>query len=171
MRSNKEVTSFSELNVSSSWKRKFEILERAGELSFGRYENMNQLNMLERMKIGFNFPAMLLGPLYYFMKGMWTRGGILLTGILLLDTGLMCAELFGGIIAPDVLYWAPGAALCASLANYDYYRSVVYQESIWSPLRAFGHTAVVSAMVCFSMLMYGAFIWMFFNTAGNSLTG
>ena len=127
--------------------------------------------MGERLKIGFNLPAFLFGPFYYFMKGMWKKGGIILTGILFLDTGLMAIELLGNVIVPSMLYWVPGYALCASLANYDFFRCVVHQEYMWNPLRAFEHPALISVLVTFSMLMYGTFVWLLVNAIENNLVG
>lgn len=124
------------IDVSDSWKKRFEILETAGASDgLNSYlENYKSLNFGERFKVGFNILAFIFGPFYYFAKKMWLKGAFLFGAILSLNVALTIAESAFGATFPILVYQLPGAAICASLANYDYYRFRMKQENIWKGL-------------------------------------
>jgi hypothetical protein len=124
------------IEVSDSWKRRFELLEKAGagdglKAYLRRYK---ALSYGERLKTGFNFWGLVFGPIYYFCKKMWQKGAFLLGAMWTLSAALTLVEIAIGKTLPAVIYYIPMAAVCASLANYDYYRLRVKQECLWGGL-------------------------------------
>lgn len=103
------------LNVSHGWKERFELMERIGwgDGMWKNYRKHMSLSPSERFKIGFNLWAFLFGPFYYFAKGMWGKGALILGAAFVL-------ALLGGVPA----FLIP--AYCCGVANYHYYRFKVY---------------------------------------------
>ena len=103
------------LDVDLNWKERFEIMERMG-WNEGMWKNRARARVLsysERMKIGFNIWGFLFGPFYYFVKGMWIKGAIIVGAALVL-------ALLGGV--PAILV----PAYCCAFASYDFYLLKVY---------------------------------------------
>lgn len=126
-------------DVSKAWKTKFDILQKIGADEKFVYKAMGsaeykKLSFREKYRISFNILAFLFGPLYYFSKKMWTKGAIILGAIWILAAFLTLVEVVVGTALPAVIYWAPSAAICAQLANYDYFRKVMHAENMWSGL-------------------------------------
>lgn len=119
-----------------SWNKKFDILEKigAGNGLKSYFENYKLLSFGERFKIGFNVFAFMFGPFYYFVKRMWFKGAFLLGAIVTLNVILTLIESAFDTTFPMAIYQMPGAAICASFANYDYYRFYKHQEKIWDGL-------------------------------------
>jgi uncharacterized protein len=127
------VTSINELDVSEYWKKKFEILERAGEFKNGTYENFKSLSFTERRKIGFNFIAFIGCPFYYFFKKMWGKGWVLFGLSVLINAAITGVEIATKIHVPNYVYQSVPAVIFASIANYDFYRFKVHNETMWKP--------------------------------------
>ena len=115
----------SRTDLPESWKRKFALIEKAGG---PRLPNFSSLTLGERMQVGFNVLALLFGPIYYLIKGLWQQAlaytGIWLVAIFILNSqgasdGLLNAAGFGF------------AGLCAARANIGYYKKEVFGEVIW----------------------------------------
>lgn len=124
------------LNVSDTWKKRFRILEKAGDLGVFGYENRSRLAFSERFSIGFSFLAFFFGPFYYFFKGMYQKGFVLLgCGFIVAFLVTVVENFAGPIVRP--LHVGPIAITCATLASYDYYRLKVKQETMWEALGAF----------------------------------
>lgn len=128
-----EAKSINELDVSESWKKKFEILERAGEFKNGTYENFKSLSFTERLKIGFNFIAFIGQPFYYFFKKMWGKGWVLFGLIVLINAAITVVEIVAKIHISNAVYQSVSPVIFASMANYDFYRFKVHNETMWKP--------------------------------------
>ncbi|MDP2789421.1 MAG: DUF2628 domain-containing protein [bacterium] len=149
---------FDDLDVSVSWKRKFEILEKVGADNQFIYKAMSSegfksLTFKEKQKINFNFLAFLFGPFYYFAKKMWFKGAVLFGGITLLNTFLTLIEIVIDSPLPAVVYWIPGSVICAQLANYDYYRYVVHKEKMWKKFFFFAKPMQASVFPILSIVL------------------
>ncbi len=103
------ASSIESLNVSEKWKVKFRLIEKAGgRIGYG-CPNISVLTPKERKEIGFNFWGFFFASMFYFVKGMWAKGLILLTVSIVL-----------GLIFPPIaaVVWC----WCGMAANGDYYR-------------------------------------------------
>jgi len=127
------VKDINELDVSESWKKKFEIFERAGEFKNGSYENFKALSFMERRKIGFNFIAFIGQPFYYFFKRMWGKGWVLFGFSVLINAAITVVEIVAKIHVPNAVYQIIPAVMFAQMASYDFYRFKVYNETMWKP--------------------------------------
>lgn len=122
--------------LSQAWQRKFGLLEKVGADHQSIYRAMGTaeykaLGFRDKQRITFNFWAFIFGPLYYFAKKMWAKGVLILALIWLFSTILTLVEVALGFGLPEVVYWIPGAVICAQLANHDYYRKVMMDETAW----------------------------------------
>ena len=123
-----------DLPVSEKWKARFRTMRKAGPFVGGNYTNMSALTPAERRAITFNFLAFLFGILYYLAKGM-PRKALVLVGIGWLFSAVVTVlESAFAFTAPSALYWIPTAAVCAALANHDYYQKMVLGRHMWAPL-------------------------------------
>lgn len=122
--------------VSEAWRKKFMLLEEAGADSKSLYRVMSSpefkaLGFRDKQRISFNAWGFVFGPLYYFFKKMWGKGALLLALMWLISALLSLLEVIFGISLPQIVYWVPGAVICAQLASHDYYRKVVHEETMW----------------------------------------
>ena len=113
-------------SVSDSWKRKFDLFEKAGGV---KSSNLRKLSFQERMKVGFSIWAFLFGPFFYLVKGMWKKAislsGVSVLVIIILE--MVCMVL--GI--PDTITNVVFPAIFASRANVDYYKKVKLGDNGW----------------------------------------
>lgn len=126
-------------SVSDAWKAKFDILHKIGADEKFIYNAMSSteykgLRFKEKNKISFNVLAFFLGPLYYFIKTMWVKGTLILGATWILAALLTLVEAGIGVALPAFIYWIPPAVICAQLADYDYFRKVMFNEKLWSGL-------------------------------------
>jgi len=160
-------TESSTASVSDAWKVKFDIFQKIGAGEQFLYKAMNsaeykQLRFRERNKISFNILAFLFGAFYYFSKKMWVKGAAILGLTWVLATLLTLVEIIIGFEFPTVAYWIPSSVICAQLANYDYFRKVMYGESMWNgwpsmlskPVGAIGFP-LLALVLLFSIIMLG----------------
>jgi hypothetical protein len=122
------TSDFNELPVSDTWKAVFSLIQKAGGPPL---KNFKTLTFGERMRVGMNFFAFMLGPLYYAAKGMWKKGLLLfLAGnAIIFVVAVICA-----LLKVDVPPQALGAGLSAlfgSQANMDFYKKEVLGKSGW----------------------------------------
>ena len=112
-------------SLSILWRERFEILDKIdGQLG----SRSDELTTKERFKVGFRVFALLFGPFYYFFKGMWQKGFLILNGLAVL---LVVASVFD---APDIIYTMLSIAsgvVCSALATTDYYKKVERNEKVW----------------------------------------
>ena len=134
--------SIAQLDVSDKWKEKFEAMEKAGLSELG-YLKMLQgdkfkgMSFKERHGIQFNNWALVFGVLFYFSKGMWSKGGLILASSWLLAAVLIGLESVIEMEIPAVFYWIAPAIFCAQFANRDYYMLKVKGETVWPSVPAF----------------------------------
>ncbi|KLK90698.1 hypothetical protein AA309_24100 [Microvirga vignae] len=138
------------LNVSETWKKRFRIIEKAGNIGAFGYRNGSQLDLSERFSVGFSVLAFFFGPFYYFFKGMHQKGFVLLGSGFLFSFVFALVEILINKTLPPFLYYIPTAALCASLASYDYYMFKVKLVTMWEPFRPFRQVWVAAtfALAC-----------------------
>ncbi len=109
--------------LTGSWQRRFEILDRIDGAYFTRWR---ELSPEERVRAGgFRWPGFLFSFLYYFAKGMWQKGLLLMTAYAVLGMAL------GSAGVPGAVAWFSVAGGCAASATSDYYKRVERDERIW----------------------------------------
>lgn len=94
----------------------------------------NTLSFGQKIRISVNFLAFFFGPIYYFVKGMWRKGLVLLAEAIAI--GVLVA--FNG---PDNI-WSRTliflfAASVMPTANYAYYLHVAKDSKAWNPYEGF----------------------------------
>lgn len=132
-------------DVSASWQEKFEILEQIGANKKSFFKTMkspefNALNNSDKRKVSFNIFAMLTGPFYYFFNQMWMKGCVIWGAVWLFSAVLLLIENITGINFPNYFILLTLLLMCASMANYDYYKQVTINEKMWPSVPAFFHT-------------------------------
>jgi hypothetical protein len=116
------------LPVSDTWKGKFRLISRAGGPGLPRFD---ALAGGERLRVGFNLLALLLGPLYYLAKGMW-RQAIAMSALMLLAMTLVEAVLgLVGLAKLNPLVGWTCMAIFSVRANVDYYRLAAQGRKAW----------------------------------------
>lgn len=122
--------------VNAEWQYRFELYDRihADKLPLPaalRTPEYKRLRFKDKRRVSFNFLALLCGPIYYLIKRMWYKAGILVGGGLLLAFLLLCVEAAYDLDLHWTLFWVPVAAVCSYLASHDYYRLLVDDETMW----------------------------------------
>jgi len=114
----------SRLAVSESWKRKFRLIEKAGGPSL---PHLRSLTLWERIVAQVNFLAVLFGPVYYLIKGMW-RMAVLYLVVALVAVVLLELAGLGKLVR------AVGTGISVAFAmraNIAYYKEVVLGKAVW----------------------------------------
>lgn len=108
------------LDVSPLWRERFQLIEQIGwsEGILKNYWNFKSLPKSDRAKVSFSIMGFLFGPFYYFAKGMWAKGGIILVASFILAL-------------PGLLPAVAVAAYCGVYANYDFYLFKVRGRNLW----------------------------------------
>lgn len=112
-------------DLSPAWQRKFEIFDSvSADREFNYFswrwpEEFKSLSYGDRMRIGLNTPAFLLGIFFYLFKGMWLKGVVILAGSCLVTTLIVLLDFAIDAAFPWFVYWAPFASFYGSLANFD----------------------------------------------------
>jgi len=125
------------LNVSAAWKRTFQLIEKAGGLSWGQPKNPTALSASERMKLVGNFLALLFGPFYYFAKRMPKKAVVIFAFQWWLLTVITVVETLFRFTVPVPIYFVAMEIVPAMLATGDYYKKMVHGEDMWPELRVF----------------------------------
>lgn len=89
----------------------------------------------ERTRLTSNVLALLFGPIYFFVKGMWRKG------LALLGIALALGVVLQVIGASDSVARGASfgfAALCMVTANQAYYLHWVRHNESWNPFEGFG---------------------------------
>ncbi|MEI6895600.1 MAG: DUF2628 domain-containing protein [Colwellia sp.] len=128
-----------ELNVSSSWSERFDILTKIGAKEKFIYSAMKSdefiaLSFREKQKITFNILAFIFGALYYFSKKMWFKGAFILGASWVLNGFLTLIEVAAGMTFPGIAYYIAPAVISAQLASYDFFKLKTEDEKIWKGL-------------------------------------
>jgi Protein of unknown function (DUF2628) len=93
------------------------------------------LPFVTRMRLTGNPAAFLFGPFYFFAKGMWRKGLVLLAMALVLGAAI------GTLNLPEMAERAAAMvvpALAMTTANYAYYLHVTKDSRSWNPFEAMG---------------------------------
>lgn len=98
--------------------------------------NKRKANKEKRNKGNFNFWAAFFGIFYYIYKGLWKKG-LLLTSLVVII--LMIVELIFQRIAPSSLSTALSIGIFGSMANMDLQRKEQTGETMWKELPAIFH--------------------------------
>lgn len=116
---------------SETWMKRFDFFKKNGAPNTESFkEAIKQSSFQDRVVIGMNFWALFFGFIYFFIKGMW-KGGLVLLGI-----GLTVGII--SIFLPDFLLRGLGIALgifSGMIANYNFYRKEILGEDDYNILK------------------------------------
>lgn len=112
------------LDVSDAWKRKFRLIEKAGGPDLPHFRD---LPFGERLSLSLNVLALLFGPVYYLIKGLWRQA--VLYVVIAIALGLVLDAIGFGEFLRGVGYGF--SALYAFRANISYYKKAVLGETPW----------------------------------------
>ncbi|WDE00779.1 DUF2628 domain-containing protein [Thalassomonas actiniarum] len=155
----------SEYQVSDKWRTRFALLEKIGAdkqfiFQAAGGDGFKALPFKQRQKISFNLFAFLFGPFYYFGKKMWHKGALLLALTWLWSCLVFIIEMTLETKLASIAYWIVPAAICAQLANYDYFRFITQQEKIWPGLPAmFTSTPGIIASPLLALGLLFGLVW------------
>jgi len=121
-----ERSAIDTLEVDESWKEKFRLIEEAGGFNGLHIRNPRVLSFRERLALTFNIGGLVLGPLYYFWKGMWVKGTFY-TSLAIAFAALH--SLYDIAFAHYLIF--PLQFLLANLATGDYYLWKVHKKQLW----------------------------------------
>ncbi len=112
-------------SISESWKRTFELIEKAGGV---KLPNFKTLSFGERIKF-INIWAFLFGPFYYFAKGMWKKAiSLWAVSVLII---VISQAIFQALGFSDPATYIVVAAIFGSRANIDYYKKIKLGDNNW----------------------------------------
>lgn len=128
-------TSKATIPLSESWQKRFDLLEKVGAdhlfvYAFQKTPEYKALKLKEKFSIIFNVWAFFLGSFYYFFKGMWLKGALLLA------VSWIYLSLIDALIASAGSSWSflyiiiP--IIYAVWANHDYFKQVRHEEKMWA---------------------------------------
>jgi len=117
-------------DLGAKWVHNFALMEQAGGV---RLPRLGALALGDRARLLVNIWALIFGPLYYAVKGMWRKGLALLlavTAVLLLVT---LAAKRSGVSEQKILLLACIVipVIFATRANIDYYKKMVLGDNGW----------------------------------------
>lgn len=117
------------LDLSEKWKDRFHAIAAVGGPQMPLFKE--QPKDVRQKALSFNILAFLFGPIYYAFKGMWKRGFLMFTGLIVVIFVIaMLLELIGyGQINKYLGYGV--AAIFALRANVDYYKKMVLNDNGW----------------------------------------
>jgi hypothetical protein len=124
-------------NVTDTWHQRFDFFGTYGLPSSSPQarDAFKELSWWTRTRMSWNTLAFLFGPIYFFVKGMWRKGLVLLVSAIALGTVMVSLDLpemvnrAGSLVIP---------AMAANVANYAYYLHVVMESRSWNPLEGLG---------------------------------
>lgn len=118
------------------WQRRFAFFEAYGlpGSSSQSQAAFKALPFGKKLRLTTNLPAFFFGPIYYFVKGMWRKGLVLLAEAI----GIAVLVAFNGpdSILSRLLVFAY-AALMMSTANYAYYLHAAKRSRSFNPFEGF----------------------------------
>lgn len=130
---NNEIEIIENLSVNQSWKERFKLIQKYYDMSSWAYkvkeeekENFKQNKphfaiIFKNGGIGTMIAAVLFGPIYYLVKGMWLKAIIYSLFLILLFSILSILFNFSGAASG-------GGCLFGILAPFDYYRLKVLKK-------------------------------------------
>ncbi|QZT62036.1 DUF2628 domain-containing protein [Mycolicibacterium austroafricanum] len=119
--------------LSESWRIRFAYFETYGPVpwTLEARQGYRALSFWDRIRLSSNVSAFLLGPVYFFAKGMW-RKGLTLCGLVGASVPAVLFTDVGGVIERVAALIVPVAA--TTTANYAYYLHVAKNSRSWNPL-------------------------------------
>lgn len=113
-------------SISDSWKKKFDLMEKAGGVKMQR---IKELSFNEKNQVLFNVWGFLFGPIYYLAKGMWKKGiSLTIASILAITIVEVICQKFG---FSDFITNFIAGAIFATRANIDYYKKIKLGDNEW----------------------------------------
>jgi len=127
--------------LSEKWQERFDFFDRiGGEVATEEYkQEFRKLSFMQRIKIGYNIWAFFFGIIYFCILGLWKKGLVIFSTIVLLNIIVYIIESSGNFNL-DIVYRVisiAGAAFSASTANYAYYLKETRGKQSWNPLEGF----------------------------------
>ncbi len=129
-----DVSTYSDLKP--SWRERFRIFDSVSVSAGSYFQHQEKLNALppkEKKKVSLNWLAFLFSVLYYYTKGMGTKGTLLWAVSTLTHALVVSFSPQFALIAS----WLVPAAIANAFANTDYYRKVKFDEKGWPFLPSF----------------------------------
>lgn len=117
-----EKSQGSKESLSTTWQERFDVLER-------HEKGGVKLTFKDNQAININLVALIFGPFYYFAKGMWIKGGFLLSALFVFYGLISLGAESGGKVTTGILVGP--YFLIMILANRDYYRHVKCGDKVW----------------------------------------
>jgi hypothetical protein len=124
--------------LARSWQQRFAFYDRYGvpNSTPESRQAYRELPFGKKMRLNANIWGFLFGPFYFFVKGMWRKGLVLLAlAIALAATFIVVVD------APDAIARAASfvvPALAMTTANYAYYLHVVKGSRSWNVFEGLG---------------------------------
>ncbi|WP_178372544.1 DUF2628 domain-containing protein [Massilia sp. CF038] len=113
------------LPVSTAWKARFMLIDRAGGASL---PSLHDLDTWQQRMVRWNGWALVFWPGYYLYLKMVQKGALMVgLSLLLMLIAAVLLKGFGLGILSNALYIVPGIYF-ARQANTDYYRKMVLRE-------------------------------------------
>ncbi|MDD5358721.1 MAG: DUF2628 domain-containing protein [Sulfurovaceae bacterium] len=110
---------------SETWTKRFDFFKQNGAPNTQTFKDaFKQLTFGERITIGMNFWAFFFSFIYFFIKGMWKKGLVLLGIFVVLS---IIASLLGSHSAATGFRIAFGM-LAGMIANYSFYQKEILGE-------------------------------------------
>ncbi|MCV7281720.1 DUF2628 domain-containing protein [Mycolicibacterium flavescens] len=114
-----------------SWQQRFTFYDHYGvpNTSPESREAYKQLSFMDKLRLTNNIWGLLFGPIYFFVKGMWRKGLVLLGAVVVLATIAI------GLDVPDIIDRALSLIVpvfAMTTANYAYYLHAVKGDRSWN---------------------------------------
>ncbi|SEH47413.1 Protein of unknown function [Mycolicibacterium rutilum] len=124
-------------DLARSWQQRFAFYDQYGvpNTSPQSREAYRRLPFGQKLRLNTNIWGFLFGPFYFFVKGMWRKGLVLLAAAIVLGT------LIVGLDAPDIVSRALSIVVpvfAMTTANYAYYLHVVRGSQSWNVFEGLG---------------------------------
>ncbi len=125
------------VHLAPVWQERFAFFDRYGlpNASPQGRAAYRAMEILPRLRLNSNVLALLFGPLYFFVKGMWRKGLTLLGVGFVAINALLALGVSPGLV--QALGFAVSAAAMLT-ANYAYYLQVRHGSTSWNPFEGFG---------------------------------
>lgn len=126
-----------DLDVSKKWKSRFQLIQDIGgkeiysPFKLQATPEFKSLPLTKRMSMNFSCLSFLFSFFWYFAKGMWGKGFVILSFASLYSAILLVIERLANIQIIPVLFWVPVSAICGLLGVFDYYRYKIEDERMW----------------------------------------
>lgn len=118
--------------LSETWRIRFAYFETYGPVGSSPEgkQAYRALSLWDKARIATNPFALLFGPVYFFVKGMWRKGLTLLL-LAVAPAAVIVVVRPGGVVEWVLALIVPVLAMIA--ANYAYFLHVVEHSRSWNP--------------------------------------